>query len=112
MERIEFLSSRQRGGWGKECDPIQPTPPAPVSAPEAVNFADPGNGDLLGQLANARGGQGTGYEGCMNPGECMAKQPVCIKMAKCAVECGGFAISWARSIIPNFPPFWTKTPKD
>jgi RHS repeat-associated protein len=64
-------------------------------APVAVNSADPGNGDLLGQLASA----GTGYEMCMNLKNCMAKQPPCIKMMKNATECGGFAISWANGLI-------------
>jgi RHS repeat-associated protein len=76
-------------------------------APSAVNPSDPGSRDLLGQLAGARNGQGTGYEGCMNLSECMGKEPDCVKMAKYAVGCGAWAISWARSIVPSLPPYWT-----
>jgi RHS repeat-associated protein len=74
------------------------------SAPDGVNPADPGTGDLLGQLANARNGQGTGFEGCMNAADCMAKQDDCKKMAKYAVTCGAFAIKIKGSLFPDLPP--------
>lgn len=73
-------------------------------APDAVNPADPGNGDLLGQLAKARNGQGTGFEGCMNLSECLGKETACQKMAKYGVKCGAWAISLMGSLIPNPPP--------
>jgi len=74
---------------------------AQQSAPQGVNSQDSGTDDLLGQLANARNGQGTPYEGCLNLGECMAKEPSCIKMAKYAVQCGAWAISVGGSLVPK-----------
>jgi RHS repeat-associated protein len=74
------------------------------NAPVAVTPGDPGNGDLLGQLANARNGQGTGFEGCMNVSDCMAKQDECQKMASAAVSCGAFAIKVKGSLFPDLPP--------
>ena len=78
------------------------------NAPDAVNPADPGNGDLLGQLSKARNGQGTTFEGCMNLSECMGNQPDCVKMAEYAVKCGGWAINMKGSLIPDPPPSLSK----
>jgi RHS repeat-associated protein len=73
------------------------------NAPDAVNPADPGNHDLLGELSNARNGQGTGYEGCMNLAECMGKESVCQSMAKYGVKCGGWAIDMMGDLNPEPP---------
>ncbi len=74
---------------------------APAINPNAWQV---GEGDLAGQLANARNGQGTGFESCMNLSECMAKEPACIKMAEYAVKCGGWAIDSAGSFMPALKP--------
>jgi hypothetical protein len=69
-------------------------------APDAVNPADPGNNDLLGQLSK----QGTGFESSLNFGKCMQGQEVCQKMMKYGVKCGGWAIDMMGSLIPDLPP--------
>jgi RHS repeat-associated protein len=72
-------------------------------APDAVNPADPGNGDLLGELSRARNGHGTGFESCVNVTECLQKETACQEMAKYGVKCGAWAISMMCSLMPDTP---------